>query len=179
VQRVVDPPVPGARQPVPCLLAGGGVDRRGAVVAGELVLGGEPGHIPGLGEDPPGDHRPDPEQRGQRRSRRGDQGGYLAGDELQPGFEAPDVGQVVAGDVHPNPAYLVEGADPGQQRLRLVRRQLAAHPARGELGQQPAQPTHRLSPLRGELFAPVAQQPQAHQLVIAGDRGDAGAVEGG
>jgi hypothetical protein len=65
------------------------------------------------------------------------QGGDLAGQERQPGIEGADTGQVAAGDVHPDPAYLAAGADPGQQRLRFVRRQLAAHPARGELGQQP------------------------------------------
>jgi hypothetical protein len=30
-----------------------------------MVLGREPGHITGLGQDPPGDHRADPAQTGQ------------------------------------------------------------------------------------------------------------------
>jgi hypothetical protein len=59
VQRVVDPPVPGAGEAVADLVAGGGVDRGGAVVAGEGVLSGEPCHVAGLSQDPPGDHRAD------------------------------------------------------------------------------------------------------------------------
>jgi hypothetical protein len=49
VQHPVDLPVPGPRQPVPDLVTGGGVDRRGAIPGGEVRLGGEPGHITDLG----------------------------------------------------------------------------------------------------------------------------------
>jgi hypothetical protein len=42
VQRAVDLPVPGARQPVADLVAGGGVERGGAVPRREVALGGEP-----------------------------------------------------------------------------------------------------------------------------------------
>jgi hypothetical protein len=125
VQGVVDPPVPRPGQPVADLVAGGGIDRRGAVVAGEGVLGGEPGHIAGFGEYPPGDHGPDPIQRCQRRSRRGDQGGDLGADVLDPRVESADVGEVVAGDMHADLAGVAGGADARQQRLGLVRRQLA------------------------------------------------------
>jgi len=70
------------------LVAGGDVDRRGAVIAGEGVLGGEPGHIADLGDDPPGDHRPDPIQRGQAGAGRGDQGGDLGANVFDPGAGA-------------------------------------------------------------------------------------------
>jgi hypothetical protein len=60
--------------------------------------------------------------------------------------------------LHPDIADLVGGADAGQQRLGLVRRQLPAHPARGQLGEQPVQPARRLGALGDELFAPVTQQ---------------------
>lgn len=51
------PPVACSGEPLPDLVAGGHVDRGGAVVAGEGVLGREPANAAGLGEDPPGDHR--------------------------------------------------------------------------------------------------------------------------
>jgi hypothetical protein len=41
VQGAVDPPVAGARQPVSLLLAGGGIQRRGAVPGCEVVPAGE------------------------------------------------------------------------------------------------------------------------------------------
>ena len=79
--------------------------------------------------------------------------------------------------MHPDAAHVIGRADQGEQRLGLVRRQLAAHPAGGELGQQPVQPAHRLGALRGELVAPVTQQPQAHQGIVAGHREHAGAIQ--
>jgi hypothetical protein len=156
VQRVVDPPVPGPRQPVAHLLPGRHVDRGGAVVAGELVLGSEPGHVAGLGQDPPGDQRADPVQAGQRGAGLGSQGSDLSCDVLQPGIQGADVGQVIAGDVQPARRHVVRGPDPGQQRLGLVRGQLAAHPTGRQLGQQPVQPARRLGALGGKLFSPAA-----------------------
>ena len=79
--------------------------------------------------------------------------------------------------MHPDAAHVIGRADPAQQRLSLVRRQLAAHPARGQLGQQPVQPAHRLGARRGELLAPVTQQPQAHQRIVTGHREHTGAIQ--
>lgn len=59
--------------------------------------------------------------------------------------------------MHADLADVIGGADAGQQRLCLVRRQLAAHPARSQLGEQAVQPSDRLGALRGELFPPVTQ----------------------
>ena len=137
------------------LLAGGGVDRGGAVVAGEGVLRGEPGSVADFSEDPPGDHRADAEQAGQAGARRGNQGGDLAAGVLDPRVQGADAGAVVAGDVHPDRRDVIGGADPGQQRLGLAGRQLAAHPARGELGEQPVQPARRLGAQRSQLLPPV------------------------
>src|SRR5213079_3204229 len=117
VQGVVDPPVPGPGQAVADLVAGGDVDRGGAVIAGE-----------------------------------GDQGGDLDAEVLDPGVEGADVGEVVAGDLQADRCDVAGRADAGEQRLGFVRRQLAAHPAERELGQQPVQPADRLGPLRGEFL---------------------------
>jgi hypothetical protein len=177
VQGVVDPPVPGARKPVADLVTGGHIDRRGAVIAGESVLGGEPGDVTHFGQNPPGDHRADAEQAGQASARRGGKGADLAADVGDPRVQGADAGQMVTGDKHADLADLADGADPGQQRLCFVRRQLAAHPAWGQPGQQPVQPAHRLSAQRGELVAPVTQQPQAHQGIVTGHREHAGAIQ--
>ncbi|HEY2305091.1 MAG TPA: hypothetical protein VGI05_04345 [Streptosporangiaceae bacterium] len=93
VQCVVDPPVPGAGQAVADLVSGGDIDRRGAVVAGEGVLGGEPGHVTHFGQDPPGDHLADAEQAGQAGTGRGDQGGDLRAEVLDPRVQGADAGE--------------------------------------------------------------------------------------
>jgi len=61
VEHVVEAAVAGAGQPVPDMLAGGGVDGGGAGPGGEPVAVGETGHIVDIGEDPGGAGRADPE----------------------------------------------------------------------------------------------------------------------
>jgi hypothetical protein len=119
VQGVVDPPVSCPGEPVPDLVAGGHVDRRGAVIAGEGVLGGEPADVAGLGQDPPGDHRPDPEQRGQGRAHSGDQGSDLGSDVLEPGVQGADVGEQVPGDLDPDLADVIGRPDLCEQAWAL------------------------------------------------------------
>jgi len=62
VQHAVDLPVPRAGQAVPDVVAGGGVDGRGAVLGGEVAAVGEPGDVADLDEQPGGAGRPDPVQ---------------------------------------------------------------------------------------------------------------------
>src|SRR6266568_5973175 len=76
--------------------------------------------------------------------------------------------EVAAGDVQPDAAHVIGWADPGEQRLGLARRQLAAHPAGSEPGDQPVQPAHRLGAPGRELLPPAAEQPPAHKVVITG-----------
>jgi hypothetical protein len=52
VQHPVDAPVPGPRQPVTLLLAGGGVDGRGAVPGGEVAAVSETGDVTDVAEQP-------------------------------------------------------------------------------------------------------------------------------
>ena len=160
------------------LLTGGGVDGGGAVVAGEGVLGGEPRHVTDLGQQASSDHRADAKQPGQPGPRRGNQGGDLAAEVFEPGVQGADAGEVVPGDVHPDHRHVAGGADAGQQRLGLVRGQFAAHPAGGQLGQQPVQSAHRLGALRDEFRAPVTPQPQAHRGIVTGHGKDPGTVQG-
>lgn len=65
------------------LLTRGHVDGGSAVVAGEVVVGLEPGHVCDLGEDPPGDDRADPVQVGQAGAVVFDHAGDLCGDRLE------------------------------------------------------------------------------------------------
>ena len=69
VDHVVHPPVPGPGEPVPDLLAGGGVQRCGAGPGREPVAVGEPGDVADVGQDPGGDDRSDTGQVHQRASR--------------------------------------------------------------------------------------------------------------
>ena len=55
VDHVVHPPVPGPREPVAVLLAGGGVEGCGAGPGREPVAVGEPGDVADVGQDPGGD----------------------------------------------------------------------------------------------------------------------------
>ena len=52
VQCSVDAPVAGAGEPMPGLLAGGGIQRGGAVPGGERVAVGEPVDVADVGEQP-------------------------------------------------------------------------------------------------------------------------------
>jgi hypothetical protein len=61
VRDVVQPPVPAPRQPEHLSLSRGDLDRCGAVVSGERIPGGEPGHVPGLVHHRGGDERADAE----------------------------------------------------------------------------------------------------------------------
>src|SRR6266851_6228436 len=56
---------------------------RGSRVGGELVLSGKAPHVADLGEDPPGDDRPDSVQAGQSRPGCLDQSGDLGADRRQ------------------------------------------------------------------------------------------------
>src|SRR5256885_11245659 len=114
---MVVPPGPGPGQAVGDLVAGGYVDRGGAVIAGEGVRGGEQCHVADLGENPPGDHRPDAVEGGQGGAGRGDQGGDLDAEVLAPGVEGADVGEVVAGDLRADRCDVAGRADAGEQRL--------------------------------------------------------------
>jgi hypothetical protein len=62
VQHVVQPAVACSGQSVTGLLAAGGIDRCRSGPAGEVRLGGEPGHVPDVAEDPGGTDRADTEQ---------------------------------------------------------------------------------------------------------------------
>ena len=59
VQDPVDLPVPGARESVPDVVAGGGVDGCGAVPGGEVVVVREPGDVADLDQQPGGAGRAD------------------------------------------------------------------------------------------------------------------------
>jgi len=178
VQRVAGPPVPGPRQPAADLAAGRHAGRGGAVAAGELVPGGEPADVAGLGQDPPGGHRPDAEQAGQRGARCGDQGADLGRGGLQPPVQRLDVGQVVAGELQADPRDVIGGADPGQQCLGLSCRQLAAHPARVSSASSRCS-RHTAWVRSAHSSSRRSQQPQADQHVIGPSRGDPAAVQGG
>jgi hypothetical protein len=84
VQGVVDPAVARARQAVAYLVAGRDVQRGGAVIGGEVVLGREAAHVPHLGQHPAGDERPHAVQVDQARL-----GGLDHGGDAVPGRTIP------------------------------------------------------------------------------------------
>jgi hypothetical protein len=111
VQRVVQTPVSGPGEPMPDLLAGGGIDGCGAVVGGEVILGREPVDRFDLGEDAAGDDRADAVELGQVRAGAHDQGIDLPADSLHLRVQGSDVVQVLVRELQPH------------QRDRLLRPQ--------------------------------------------------------
>jgi hypothetical protein len=68
VDGVVQAPVPAHRQAVDDPVAGGHLDRRGAVIGSETVPAAEPGHLADVAGHRSGDDRADPEDLGQGRA---------------------------------------------------------------------------------------------------------------
>jgi len=101
VDRVIEAPVAAHGQAVDLAAAGGHLDRRGAVVGGEGVLGGEPGGVGDVADDGGGDDRADAEDLGQRRAGRADGGGDLRPGVAEQLVDAAQVGQVRGGQVVP------------------------------------------------------------------------------
>jgi hypothetical protein len=106
VQRVVDAAISGPRQPVPDLLAGGGVDGCGAVVGGELILRREPVDGLDLGQDAAGDHGADAVEGGQVRASGFDEFADLGADALHLRVERPDVVKMLSRQLQ---AHLCDG----------------------------------------------------------------------
>ena len=77
VQDPVDAPVAGPGQPVALLVAGGGVDRGGAVPGGEVAAAGEAADVTDVAEQPGGAGRADAVELLQRAAGRGDELGQL------------------------------------------------------------------------------------------------------
>ena len=80
VQRMVEPPIPGAGEPMPDLLAGGDVDRCGAVIRRDVIFQWESVDRVDLGQDPASDDRPDDVELGEPGAGGVDQRGDLPAD---------------------------------------------------------------------------------------------------
>jgi hypothetical protein len=135
VQRVIQPPVPGAGKAVADLLAGRHVDGRGAVVGGEVMPRREPVDGLDLGQDPAGDQWADAIQVGQVRARGIDQRSDLRTDGFHLCVQRADVIQVLAGKLQAHRTDRVDRAQLGQQLLGPARLEPTTCPARGELDQ--------------------------------------------
>jgi hypothetical protein len=72
VDGVVDAPVLAQRQPVDLAVPGGDLDWRGAVVGGEMIPAGEPGHVSDVADHGGRNDRADAEDLRQAVTRRAD-----------------------------------------------------------------------------------------------------------
>jgi hypothetical protein len=82
VQYPVDAPVPGPREPVTLLLAGGGIDGRGAIPGGEMAAVSEAGDVTDVTEQPGSAGRSDAVEVLQAAAGLGDQAGQLGAGRL-------------------------------------------------------------------------------------------------
>jgi hypothetical protein len=119
VDGVVEPAVAAQGEPVNDPVAGGHLDRGGAVVGGEPVPGGEPGGVVDVADDQGGDDRADAEDLGQTGAT-----GLDRLSEPQPGLaelgvEVAQVGQELGGDLVTGQPGAVSRLGPGQQPFGL------------------------------------------------------------
>jgi hypothetical protein len=97
VQGVVQASVAGSREAVSDLLAGGGVDGRGAVVGREVVSAGEAVDVVYLGQDPSGDDGPNTVELGEAGAAGIDEAADLAADDLDLVVQDEDVVKMLPG----------------------------------------------------------------------------------
>jgi len=98
VNGVAVPPVAAQGEPVDLPAAGGDLDGGGAVVGGEAVPAGEPGHLTDGAEDGGGDDRAGAEDAGQGGARGGDRRGELGAGVAPLGVQAAQIGEEFGGE---------------------------------------------------------------------------------
>ena len=123
--------LPLAGQPVPDLVAGGGVEGCGAVPGREVGLVREPGDVADLDQQPGGAGGADAVQVEQTGAGGFDQLGELLVGGLLPGIDPLQVSDQLGGDPAAGLADDVAGPDLGQQCLGLAPRTGPASPRRG------------------------------------------------
>jgi hypothetical protein len=117
---VVQAPVPAQRQPAGDAVAGGHLDRRGAVIGREPVPAAEPGHVADIADHGRGDDRADPEDLSQGGAGGADRHRQLLLRLEQQGIDAAQVGHELGRQFG---AGLLHGAarpGPGQDLLSLI-----------------------------------------------------------
>lgn len=119
MQGPVDLPVPLARQPVPSLVAGGGVDGCGAVPRREVVAVGEPGDVADLDRQAGGPGGSDAVQVQQGGAGRGDQLAELLVRCLLPGMDPLEIAGQLGGQAASGLACDITRADTGQEGFGL------------------------------------------------------------
>jgi NAD(P)-dependent dehydrogenase (short-subunit alcohol dehydrogenase family) len=174
VQYPVDLPVPAPRQPVPDLVTGGGIDRRGAIPGGEVRLSREPGHLTDPGQQPGSAGGADPVQIGQGGAGGGEQHIEFLVRLLLALVDAFQVADQLGGDPAAGFARGIAGADPGEQRFGLGRGQVLLGPAGDELEQQLMQLGDHPGVVFTQRPAAVGQDPQHGQLLVTGHRAKTG-----
>jgi hypothetical protein len=141
---MVELAVPGPRQPVAHHLTAGGLQRRGAGVRGEMVLGREPTHIPDLAEQFGGQHRTDAEQLHQAGLGLGDRGRDARLDHSDPPVQLAHVGDELNGQLTAGDRRRAGRSNLVEQRGGAVGGQVAASTSWDQVDQQPVQPVDGL-----------------------------------
>jgi hypothetical protein len=114
VQRVVEPPIPGAGEPMPNLLTGGRVDGGGAVIRREVIFRWEPVDRVDLGQNPAGDDRSDAVELGEPGAGAVDQRSDLRADGFHLRVQRPDVVEVLVRQLPPHHPDRVDRTEFGQ-----------------------------------------------------------------
>jgi hypothetical protein len=179
VQGVVEPAVAGPGQPVADDLAAGGLDRSGAGVGGEVVLGREPSDVADLAQQLGGQDGADAEQLGEGGRRPGD--GHLeavlgCGD---PPVQGADVGEEVDGELPAGAGRRGLGPHPPQQGGCGIRVQVAPGAAWDQVGQQDMEAVEGLGAGPDQVIAAVRQQPQHGGVVLESDLAEPSGALGG
>jgi hypothetical protein len=140
VDHVVETPVAAHGQPAGLFaVAGGGLDRRGAVIRRERVGGGDPRYVGDVADDGGGDDRADAEHAGEAGAGGLDGGSKLLLDLGEHGVDPAQVRQVLAGHVVPGRGHGIGGLVRAEDGGGPVRGDVLGHAAGGDLAQHGVQ----------------------------------------
>jgi len=166
VQRVVELPVAGARQPVPSALSAGDLDWSRSGVAGEVRRRGEARRPSGAAKQPPGNDRADANGLGQSAAQRGDRVLDLFADHGQPAIQSADLSDQIPGDLLAGAVSCGQRVDRAEQRGRLVGAELAWGATRDKLAQQRMELVDAAGALADQVAAPFLQHRQHNRRVL-------------
>jgi hypothetical protein len=168
-QGVVALAVAGSRQAVADDLAAGGLDRGGAVVGREVVLGREATHVADLAQELGGQNRADAEQLDEGGRRLGDGVPEACFDRGDPPVQGAEVGDQVDGELPAGAGRRGGWSQPAQQGGRGVGIQAALGAAGEQVAQQHMEPIQGPGALTHQVIAAVRQQPQDAGVVLEAD----------
>ena len=166
VEGVVDAPVPAQRQPVNLAVPRGHLDRCGAVVRGEVIPAGEPGHVDDIADHRAGVDRTEAEDLGERGARGPDGRGQLLAGVAELGVQAAQVLQELAGQLAARGPDRAGRRDLLQDGGGLSCGDLLGDAAGDEVAQYRVEPAGDLVTGAGQVTVPFGPHLQHRRVIL-------------